>query len=187
MSESESELENPFLLRAFRSAESCSAEAEDILDALDEAITDLQEDPELRELVVQVFAKADRLIDQCGAVAEEIRQLRLTYRASRSTSGLPPEIELLSETVARIKRRVVSASVMCASITRLASRLAKPLRDLLIMYEDPSPSCGKDQDMLAFTVKTKRALIESSHRNKNVHLRNIKCFSIACERREQYV
>jgi hypothetical protein len=60
---SESELENPFLLRAFRSAESCSAEAECTLDALDEALTDLQDDPELHELISQTFAKC-RLPDK---------------------------------------------------------------------------------------------------------------------------
>jgi hypothetical protein len=103
---SESELENPFLLRAFRSAESCSAEAECTLDALDEAMIDLQDDPELHELISQTFVKADDLINQCGAVAEDIRQLRLKYRASRSTSGLDPETELMMETVARIQQRV---------------------------------------------------------------------------------
>jgi hypothetical protein len=64
-----------------------------------------EEEPELREAVTQSFIKADQLIDHCGEIVNDLLELRLRYRAAHSTSGLPPEVEALTETLARIELR----------------------------------------------------------------------------------
>ena len=98
--------EHALLKQAFQHAENCLAEANAIVDYLDQAIEDLQEEePELREAVTQSLEKADQFIDHCGQIAHDLLELRLKYRASHSTTGLPPEVDLLSETLARIEAR----------------------------------------------------------------------------------
>lgn len=98
--------EHALLKQAFQHAESCYAEANAIVDFLDQAIADLPEEgPELREAVSQSFIKADQLIDHCGEIVNDLLELRLKYRAAHSTSGLPPEVEALTETLARIELR----------------------------------------------------------------------------------
>jgi len=98
--------EHALLKQAFQHAEHCLTEANAIVDYLDQATADLQEEePELREAVTQSFIKADQLIDHCGEIVRDLLELRLTYRAAHSTSGLPPEFEALTETLARIELR----------------------------------------------------------------------------------
>src|SRR5712691_1364262 len=59
--------EHPLLKEAFQHAESCYAEANAIVDFLDQAMENLQEEePELHEAVSQSFIKADQFIDHCG-------------------------------------------------------------------------------------------------------------------------
>ncbi len=94
------------LKQAFQHAEHCLTEANAIVDYLDQAIADLQEEePELREAVTQSLEKADQFIDHCGQIAHDLLELRLQYRAAHSTTGLPPEVDLLTETLARIEAR----------------------------------------------------------------------------------
>ncbi len=101
-----SDSEHALLKQAFQHAENCFAEANSIVDYLDQAIEDLQEaEPKLCEAVTQSFAKADQLIDHCGEIVQDLLELRLKYRASHSTTGLPPEVDLLTETLARIELR----------------------------------------------------------------------------------
>ena len=98
--------EHPLLKQEFQHAEYCLTEANAIVDYLDQAIADLQaEEPELREAVTQSFIKADQFIDHCGEVVHDLLELRLKYRAAHSTSELPPEVEALTETLARIELR----------------------------------------------------------------------------------
>jgi septation ring formation regulator EzrA len=98
--------EHALLKQAFQHAEHCIAEANAIVDYLDQAIEDLQEEePELREAVTQSLEKADQFIDHCGQIVQDLLELRLKYRASHSTTGLPSEVDLLTETLARIKAR----------------------------------------------------------------------------------
>jgi glutathione S-transferase len=98
--------EHALLKEAFQHAEYCLTEANAIVDYLDQAIADLQEEePELREAVTQSLIKADQFIDHCGAIVHDLLELRLKYRAAHSTSGLPPEVEALTETLARIELR----------------------------------------------------------------------------------
>ncbi|HYU73878.1 MAG TPA: hypothetical protein VEL31_14450 [Ktedonobacteraceae bacterium] len=98
--------EHALIKQAFQHAENCYAEANAIVDYLDQAIEDLQEEkPAVREAVTQSFIKADQLIDHCGQIVQDLLELGLKYRAAHSTSGLPPEIEALTETLARIELR----------------------------------------------------------------------------------
>ena len=98
--------EHPLLKQEFQHAEYCLTEANAIVDYLDQAIADLQEEePELREAVTQSFIKADQFIDHCGHIVHDLLELRLKYRAAHSTTGLPPEVEALAETLARIELR----------------------------------------------------------------------------------
>ncbi len=98
--------EHVLLKQAFQHAEYCLTEANAIVDYLDQAIADLQEEePELREAVTQSFIQADQFVDHCGEIVNNLLELRLKYRATHSTSGLPPEIEALTETLARIELR----------------------------------------------------------------------------------
>ena len=98
--------EHALLKQAFQHAEYCLTEATAIVDYLDQAIADLQgEEPELREAVTQSFIKADQFIDHCGEIVKNLLELRLKYRAAHSASGLPPEVEALTETLARIELR----------------------------------------------------------------------------------
>ena len=98
--------EHALLKQAFEHAESCLAEANALADSLDQAIADLQEEePELREAVTQSLEKADQFIDHCSEIVQDLLELRLKYRASHSTTGLPPEVDLLTETLARIEAR----------------------------------------------------------------------------------
>lgn len=98
--------EHALLKQAFQHAENCLAEANATVDYLDQTIEDLQEEePELREAVTQSFIKADQFVDHCGEIVNNLLELRLKYRATHSTSGLPPEIEALTETLARIELR----------------------------------------------------------------------------------
>ena len=64
-----------------------------------------EEKPEVREALSQSFIKADQLIDHCGEIVQELQQLRLTYCAAHSLSGLSPELDLLKETLAGIEQR----------------------------------------------------------------------------------
>ena len=64
-----------------------------------------EEEPELREAVSQSFIRADQFIDHCGHIVHDLLELRLKYRAAHSTTGLPPEVEALAETLARIELR----------------------------------------------------------------------------------
>ena len=98
--------EHALLKQAFQHAEHCLTEANALVDYLDQAIADLQEEErELREAVTQSFIKADQFIDHCGEIVNDLLELRLKYRAAHSTSGLPPEVEALTETLARIELR----------------------------------------------------------------------------------
>lgn len=98
--------EHALLKQAFQHAEHCLTEANAIVDYLEQAIADLQEEePELREAVTQSFIKADQFIDHCGEIVNDLLELRLKYRAAHSTSGFPPEVEALTETLARIELR----------------------------------------------------------------------------------
>ena len=98
--------EHALLKQAFQHAESCYAEANALVDFLDQAMENLQEEePELREAVTQSFIKADQFIDHCGEIVHDLLELRLRYRTAHSTSGLPPEVEALTETLARIELR----------------------------------------------------------------------------------
>ena len=98
--------EHALLKQAFQHAEYCLTESNAIADYLDQAIADLQEEElELREAVTQSFIKADQLIDHCGEIVNDLLELRLKYRAAHSTSELPPEVEALTETLARIELR----------------------------------------------------------------------------------
>lgn len=98
--------EHPLLKEAFQHAENCMAEANATVDFLDQAIEDLQEEePEFRESVTQSLIKADQLIDHCAKIVQDLLELRLKYRAAHSTSGLPPEVEALTEILARIELR----------------------------------------------------------------------------------
>jgi len=56
-------------------------------------------------LLQQAFIKADRLIDHCGEIVQEIQQLRLKYCEAHSISGLSPDMDLLKETLAGIEKR----------------------------------------------------------------------------------
>jgi len=48
------------------------------VDFLDQALKALQEEtPEFCEALSQALIKADQLIDHCGAIVEEMRQIRL--------------------------------------------------------------------------------------------------------------
>jgi tryptophanase len=101
-----SDLKHPLIEQAYQYAENCYAAANATVDYLDQAIKALQEEePEFREALTQSFIKADQLIDHCGAIVQELQQLRLKYCALRSTSGLSPEVDLLTETLARIELR----------------------------------------------------------------------------------
>ena len=76
-----SDSEHPLLKQAFQHAENCLAEANAIVDYLDQAIEDLQdEEPELREAVTQSFIKADQFRDRCGEIVNDLLDLRLKYR-----------------------------------------------------------------------------------------------------------
>ena len=98
--------EHALLKQAFQHAEHCLIEANAIVDYLDQTMENLQEEePELREAVTQSFIKADQFIDQCGEIVNNLLELRLKYRAAHSTSGLPSEVEALTETLARIELR----------------------------------------------------------------------------------
>lgn len=98
--------EHALIKQAFQHAENCFAEANAIVDYLDQAIEDLQEEePELREAVTQSLVKADQLIDHCSEIVQDLLELRLKFRAAHSTTGLPPEVDLLTETLARIEAR----------------------------------------------------------------------------------
>jgi hypothetical protein len=101
-----SDLKHPLIEEAFHSAENCYAEANATVDYLDQAMKALEKEaPELREAVSQAFIKADQLIDHCGEIVNDLLELRLKYRAAYSTSGFPPEVEALTETLARIELR----------------------------------------------------------------------------------
>jgi hypothetical protein len=98
--------EHALLKQAFQHAENCLTEAKAIVDYLDRALADLQEaGPELREAVTQSSIKADQFIDHCGEIVNDLLELRLKCRAAHSTSGLPPEVEALTETLARVELR----------------------------------------------------------------------------------
>lgn len=98
--------ENALIKQAFQNAENCLVEASSIMDSLDQAIEALQEhETELRESVTQSLEKADQLVEHCEKIVHDLFELRLKYRASHSTTGLPPEIDLLTETLARIEVR----------------------------------------------------------------------------------
>ena len=101
-----SDLKHPLIEEAFQSAENCYAQANVTIDYLDQAMKALEEEtPEVREALTQTFIKADQLIDHCGAIVEELQQLRLKYCAAHSTSGLSPNLDLLKETLAGIEQR----------------------------------------------------------------------------------
>jgi hypothetical protein len=98
--------EHPLLEQAFQYAENCMAEANATVDFLDQATEVLhEEDPEFREAVSQSLIKADQLIDHCAQIVQDLLELRLKYRAAHSTSGLSPNIDALTETLARIELR----------------------------------------------------------------------------------
>jgi hypothetical protein len=98
--------EHALLKQAFQHAENCFTEANAIADYLEQTIADLQkEEPELREAVTQSLVKADQFIEQCGEIVNDLLELGLKYRAAYSTSGLSPEVEALTETLARIELR----------------------------------------------------------------------------------
>ena len=101
-----SDLKHPLIEQAYQSAEDCYTEANATVDFLDQAMKALQEEkPEVREALSQSFLKADQLIDHCGEIVQELQQLRLTYCAAHSSSGLSPELDLLKETLAGIEQR----------------------------------------------------------------------------------
>jgi hypothetical protein len=101
-----SDLKHPLIEQAYHYAEDCYADANATVDSLHQAIEALQaEDSQLREALSQSFIKADEFIDHCGAIVQELQQLRLKYCAAHSTSGLSPDLDLLTETFAGIEKR----------------------------------------------------------------------------------
>jgi hypothetical protein len=82
--------EHALLKQAFQRAEYCHAEANAMVDDLDQAIADLREEElELREAVTQSLIKADQFLDHCGEIVHDLLELRLKYRAAHSAPGLP--------------------------------------------------------------------------------------------------
>lgn len=96
----------PSLKQAFQHADDCYMDLDEVIDHLAQVQEALSEkDRELQASTTQLLDKAFAIQDACHILLEELRDLRLKYRAVYVPGGVSPEVDELSEVLAKIEAR----------------------------------------------------------------------------------
>ncbi len=94
------------LEQAFKQADACYLDLDAVIDHLVKAQEALPEqDTELQAATTYMLDEAFEIQDSCRAFLEELRDLRLKYRATYIPTQISPEVDEFLEVLAKIEAR----------------------------------------------------------------------------------
>lgn len=96
----------PLLKQAFQYGNDCYMAFDGIIDRLEKTLEALpEEDTQIRTLTTQLVEKTFAMQDILRPYLEELRDVRLKYRAVYIPTEISPEVDELVEVLARIEAR----------------------------------------------------------------------------------